>query len=321
MDTASFQETFHALIGGDLIGAQRMTLRTWLDAQTSAVDCIALIEGAGAGRPCPRCQGCRSHRCGQANGLQRFRCLACGRTYNALTGTPLARLRLKGKWLAYLQCLLDACPVRKAAEQVAVARSTSFRWRHRFIAGVRREQPGLLGSVVEADETYLLESQKGSRTLDRPARRRGGKATRRGIGREHDCILVACDRGTTTHEFVTGRGQVTTELLMVHLLPVLVPDVILISDSAKAYQAFAQRAGLTHETINLRAGVRARGAFHLQHVNGWHSRFKTWLRRFNGVASRYLANYTGWRRVLDTAALVTPAAWLRVGVAGRSADQ
>jgi hypothetical protein len=49
-------------------------------------------------------------------------------------------------------------------------------------------------------------------------------------------------------------------------------------------------------------------------VNGWHSRFKTWLRRFNGVASRYLANYAGWQRLLDVAELVLPADWLRVAV-------
>jgi hypothetical protein len=45
--------------------------------------------------------------------------------------------------------------------------------------------------------------------------------------------------------------------------------------------------------------IRARGKLHLQGVNGWHSRFQTWLRRVNGVASRYLADYTGWLRVPD----------------------
>ncbi len=88
------------------------------------------------------------------------------------------------------------------------------------------------------------------------------------------------------------------------------------SDAAKAYRTFARAASITHEALNVRAGVRARGAMHLDNVNGWHSRFKTWLRRFNGVASRYLADYTGWQPVLDAAQLALPALWLRVGVAG-----
>jgi len=47
--------------------------------------------------------------------MQRFRCCHCGRTFNDLTGTPLARLRLKGKWRDYLGALLDSQAVRAAA--------------------------------------------------------------------------------------------------------------------------------------------------------------------------------------------------------------
>jgi hypothetical protein len=148
-----------------------------------------------------------------------------------------------------------------------------------------------------------------------PPRLRGGKARRRGISAELDCILVARDRNQQTCDFVTGRGPVTASQLAKHLLPVLAPDVLLVSDAASAYKAFARRAGITHEAINIRAGTRVRGAIHIQNVNGWHRRFKTWLRRFNGVASRYLANYTGWQRVLDAAALTTPAHWIRSAMA------
>ena len=68
---------------------------------------------------------------------------------------------------------------------------------------------------------------------------------------------------------------------------------------------------LSNEAVNVRAGVRARGAIHIQNVNSWHSRFKSWLVRFRGVASRYLANYSGWQRMLDARCLITPAYLLR----------
>ena len=74
----------------------------------------------------------------------------------------LTRLHHKGKWLEYLAALLDALPVRKAAGRLGVYRNTTFRWRHRFPQWVK---------------------------LDRPARKRGGQAKRRGISRELDCIL------------------------------------------------------------------------------------------------------------------------------------
>jgi len=76
---------------------------------------VALIGAVRApGRCCPRCGDKHCYRHGFGNDLQRYRCCACGRTFNDLTGTPLARLRLKGKWLAYSQVLLGSLPVRKA---------------------------------------------------------------------------------------------------------------------------------------------------------------------------------------------------------------
>ena len=183
---------------------------------------IALIDSVrAAGRRCPSCDGAACHRHGHANNLQRYRCRACGRTFNDLSGTPLARLRLKGKWLDYVAALLASTPVRPAAERVGVHRNTAFRWRHRFLHWVKLDRPQRLTGIVEADETFLLESQKGSRKLDRPARRRGGRAKRRGISRELDCILVARDRSGQTIDAVTGRGALTAAQLTRHLLPKL----------------------------------------------------------------------------------------------------
>jgi len=317
MGTTDFQVVFKALATLPLSADELACLQGFLAAAIQPGHCFTLIEEAAGKRACPHCAGSRCHRCGQANGLQRYRCLGCGRSFNALTGTPLARLRLREKWLSYLQCLIGSDTVRTAARRVAVAKSTSFRWRHRFLAALRRVPPPRLSGIVEADETYHLASQKGSRNLSRPARKRGGKAARRGISREFDCILVARDRTRNTCAVVTGCGPVTAQQLTIHLLPVLARDALLVSDAARAYQAFARSAGISHEIINVQAGMRVRGAMHIQGVNGWHGRFKTWLRRFNGVASRYLNHYAGWQQVLDAAALTTPRQWLCTAVAGR----
>ena len=229
-------------------------------------------------------------------------------------GCEQLHLGHKEHWLAYLQCLLESRTVRASAEVVQVHRTTSFRWRHRMVAGFIRERPAQLAGMVEADETYLLESQKGSRTLTRPARRRGGVASHRGVGPDHDCLLVACQRQGGTLDFHCGRGPVTRLQLEGCLTPVLAPGSLLISDSAAAYRAFAREHGISHEAVNLLAGVRARGVIHLNHVNGWHSRFKRWLTRFHGVASRYLIHYSGWRRVLDARCLTTPAQLLAAAI-------
>ena len=104
-------------------------------------------------------------RNGVADGLQRYKCRTCGKTFNALTGTPLARLRHKGKWLDQAQALADGLTVKRAAEHLNVAPSTAFRWRHRFLAVPRSVKPNTLAGVAEIDETYVLESFKGQKVV------------------------------------------------------------------------------------------------------------------------------------------------------------
>jgi transposase-like protein len=298
---------------------QRRQVLDALHPAAGLAQVVALItEVRAPSRCCPRCGNERCYRHGFANDLQRYRCCACGRTFNDLTGTPLARLRLKGKWLAYSQVLLDSLPVRKAADRVGVHRNTAFRWRHRFLHWVKLDRPAALNGIVEADETILLESQKGSRTLERPPRRRGGRAAKRGISSELDCILVARDREGRTIDAVTGRGTLTAAQLERDLLPSLDRQALLVSDSHAAYRAFARKHRIAHETVNVRARVRVRRlgnlAIHVQNVNAYHQRFKSWLQRFRGVASRYLPNYLGWRWALDGERITSPEQLLNIAI-------
>jgi len=271
-------------------------------------------QSAAAELVCLGCGGCDFYKHGRSQGLQRYRCRNCGRTRNGLSGTPLARLRYKERWLDYLDGMLDSHSIRREAKQLGVSVATSFRWRHRFLALSKNDRPVHLSGIAEADEMYVLESQKGSRTLDRPPRKRGGKATKRGISMQQMCILVARDRSGQTLDWVPGKGPVTRQQLHKHVKTRLAPDVLLVTDGHPAYRHFAREAGITHESINLQAGVRARGAIHVQNVNAYHSRLRGWLQPFRGVASRYLTNYLGWRWALDGQRIKTPESLLRIAI-------
>jgi transposase-like protein len=52
---------------------------------------------------CPHCAGREVVGWGRSDGLLRFRCKSCGRTFNALTKTPMAHLRKKERWLDHAQ--------------------------------------------------------------------------------------------------------------------------------------------------------------------------------------------------------------------------
>jgi transposase-like protein len=300
---------------GELSRRQRDKVLVLLSKARQRDKAVELVERAAAPHlACPRCRCAQFHLHGQADGLQRYRCTACAKTFNALTGTPLARLRHRSKWLDYSDCVLTSATVRSAAARVGIHRNTSFRWRHRFLTLPKTDRPMCLHGIAEADEMYLLESEKGARHMDRPPRKRGGAASKRGISDEQVCILVARDRTGKTLDFVTGKGPVTKAQLKRCLPPVLDKDVLLVSDANAAYRYFARETGLAHDYVNLRAGVRVKGAVHVQNVNAYHSRFRDWLSRFHGVATHYLPNYLGWRWVLDAKRIATPETLLKATV-------
>jgi transposase-like protein len=304
---------------GLLNGPQRLRMLDALHPAAGLDQAIALIDQIrSAGRCCPRCGSGHWHRHGHANDLQRFRCRECGHTFNDVSGTPLARLRLRGKWIDYLNTLLESKAIRKTANRAGVHRNTAFRWRHRFPDWVKLDRAPQLKGIVEADEMFILESQKGSRKLDRPARHRGGTAIRRGISRELDCVLIARDRSGNTMDAVTGRGALKAVRLARHLLPKLDRQALLVTDANAAYRAFARRYGTAHQPVNLTAGVRVRpgmqGATHVQTVNAYHGRFRAWLAHFHGVASRYIPNYPGWYRALDVGRVTSSEQLLRMAI-------
>lgn len=83
------------------------------------------------------------------------------------------------------------------------------------------------------------------------------------------------------------------------LKPLVKADVVLSTDGSGGLAAAARQLGIEHHAVNLSAGIRVDGAWHIQNVNAYHSRLETWVRKFNGVATRYLENYLGWFRTLD----------------------
>ena len=58
-----------------------------------------------------------------------------------------------------------------------------------------------------------------------------------------------------------------------------------------------------------------------QNVNAYHGRLKEWLRRFDGVATKNLPNYLGWRRTLEAAGPEITAPVIILGAMGRGPYQ
>ncbi len=131
-------------------------------------------------------------RWGQNAAHQRYRCNKCRRTCNALSGTPLAHVRIREKLDAYLACMDGGSTLRPAAAECDVSLKTSFYLRHRLMAVIEADTTGPLSGISEVDETFFRESRKGQRAGKRgPQKWRSfqekGKASRglRGKAKNH----------------------------------------------------------------------------------------------------------------------------------------
>jgi transposase-like protein len=236
---------------------------------------------------CPRCQG-KLVRNGSANGHQRFLCRACSTSCCATTQTPLAQLKHKEKLAAYASCLRQGLTVRETAQAMGFSLSRAFRWRHRFLENPVAHQPHHLVGLVEVDETYFKQSQKGEKGLKGP-RKRGGPG-------ETVPVLVGRSRGQPY-----TLDKVLPNMSQAEVVAALAPCVdrettVLIMDSHPAFRKIEKVLNITSSLFV--AGQPQEGNLHVQSANSYHERLKSWLNhRLRGVATKYLPHYLAWQRL------------------------
>ena len=310
MRTKEFQKFLSKV--ATLTPNQEKELKSVIKKQSS----VKIVENAfNTLGSCPHCKSIELYKWGINAGIQRYKCKSCNKTFNGLTNTPLARLRKKEKWNQFSKDLVLSKSISSCAKDNNIANSTSFRWRHRFLQTISDIKSKHLHGIVEVDETFFLESSKGDHHLERKARKRGSKATKRGLSSQQIPVLISRDRNGNMSDFVLENAN--EKALIKALLPILDKDILLCSDGNNIYKAFAKHFNFEHKPVNISAGKHTNGTYHIQNVNSYDSRMKTWFKRFHGIATKYLKNYLGWIRMLDmnkniTAENVLKMAMLRI---------
>jgi len=295
-------------------------LRRKLRALDARKEVLSRIDARGqALECCIHCDAAALVRWGSTRtGLQRLRCKACGRTFCAATGTVVARVRLPEKLQQVLEDMFAPVPhsCRKLAVRLAVDKMTVWRWRAGIMKMLEAGRARCLGGIVEADETCVRESRKGSREWVRhardPQRFPAPPRPRAGMSKWQIPVLTLADRSGARHaERLSDRR---TKTLLAALAARISRDAVLCSDGDAAYSLFARERGMPHYRINARRGPKViRVAFHIQTVNSLHSRFKAFMRPFCGPATKNLPAHIAWfvARLADKAT-AQEQAWRRM---------
>ena len=232
---------------------------------------------------CPHCNSIKFIKWGKRNDLQRYKCKLCQKTFNSLTKTPLARLRRKGHWLDYAECLKKGLTIREAAVVCQIHRNTSFRWRHRFINNLKFIKANELNGIVEMNDIAFRESFKGDKS----------KSLKKSQKRKQIFVLFNIDRNNNIYD-MTNLGFDKT-VLNKELLNKIKQDSILISNLNTTYNNFTQSNNLEHITLD----VMNKDFVNLRKSSNYKLLFYKWINdHFRGVATKYLENYVSWYRSL-----------------------
>lgn len=266
--------------------------------ESPAIESLNIVEEhSQKSTSCPHCHCSVVQRWGKSHDLQRYRCKACHKTFNSLTQTSLSGLHHKEKWLNYSNCLREGKSIRESAKICGIDPKTAFRWRHRFLSSPAGNKSRKMTGIVEADETFFTENCKGNRKIEHRAPKKRGKSAKK-LREDRVPVLMVRDRNGTEADFVFKI--INKEKVHDALSCLMDKEAVLCTDGNPIYRSFAKKENILHKRIVRLDKIHvSEGIFHIQNLNAYISRLKNWMRKFNGVATKYLHNYLGWRRIIE----------------------
>ena len=218
--------------------------------------------------------------------IQKFKCNNCHKNYTIKTNTIFYYTHKSIEiWQEYIELFSQGLSLRKIVDKMnkKINLKTAFYWRHKILKVLtKKDDNDKLGGIIEADETFFEESQKGSRNVKGRDARKRGFSCYVGNKRSKVCVLTAIDRNKASFTKPVGFGGLEKDdvvLLQRHL----VKDSVLITDGNRTYRNLHDI-----KLKSLKFGKAENKVYHLNNINNFHSMLKKFMIRFNGVATKYL---------------------------------
>lgn len=204
--------------------------------------------------------------------------------------------------------MLSGYTIRKCAEECQINIATSFFWRHKILDALATAIGiGDLEGLVEADETFFRYNRKGNftkvRSYKKGVRTSTGRTTKqakkkkRGLSRDQVAVGTALDRLGNLKIGLICTGRLQYPALKRFYEGHISANSTLCTDSAHGYATLSEELHLNH--IKIESGKRKKDIYHIQHINSLHSRLKSFMTHFNGVATKHLQNYLYWFKFIE----------------------
>ena len=184
--------------------------------------------------------------------------------------------------------------IDKTVESVGLSHPTIFRMRHKILLSLEAEEermPTMLDGVCELDDTYVLESYKGTKIPEdywRGARKHGAKAQKRGISNEYLSISTGIERDGEAFTKTVTRATPSKEDIITVFGGHIGKDTLILCDGDANYKALSENNECAVKNVDKNSG---KGFYNINTINSYHSFIKSRYNQYRGVASKYLNRY------------------------------
>lgn len=266
-----------------------------LDRIINFVFGIVSVNQHFSDRPdCPYCNNDHVIKYGHKNRKQRFLCKDCMQTFMHTTNTLMANSHFSASvWNDFIRDTLYGVSLDQSAEAFGFSHQTAFNMRHKVLMALQdlnAQNPVVLSGIAELDETFVLYCYKGSTVpaeADRPARKHGAKALKRGISNEYVAICTGIQRGGAAMAQTVNRAKPTCEELQQIFEGHIAENTLVLTDGLKSYSILENITECAVIDVN----KEGKKMFNLNTVNSMHSYIKETYNQYRGVATKYINRY------------------------------
>lgn len=245
-----------------------------------------LINSVGPGT-CPYCNEANFSRFGRTgNGVQRYRCKACGQTFTPITGTIFDSHKISiSEWMEYCLNIFRYVSINADSWNNRNALTTSRYWLEKlFLVLEHYEQETVLTDRVWFDETFYTV-----RSNEIQLKEDGTKP--RGLSKNQLCVGVACTKEQVLC-ILEGKGQPTARKNYMAFKDHIAPGSTLVHDQGKAHKLLIDNLKLVSEEYDAEElkGLPDKDN-PLNRVNEVHARLKDFLNAHSSFDRETIQGY------------------------------
>lgn len=216
----------------------------------------------GINSTCPCCGSEKVVKCGKRKHIQVLQCKDCSKKFTPFTDTILEKTRWHWDiWIKVLEMTINNYSIQSMVNVLVddygcegINPKTVWLWRMKLIHALASLPQPVLTGIIQVDETFVRESQKGSRELvsylgkdDVRKARYGRKPSKYGVmGSEFATIVTAVDNRGYCVCKVSSLGKLTKELFVDLFEPHFDNPAFLCSDANDVYESFCELFHIPH---------------------------------------------------------------------------